>query len=296
MASPITINLASMAGEAGQLAPLPADASVCELARAVRKHMSVPIAAQNLIFKGELITDPTQKLVDLFGPVDIADIMVVKRALTEEEHAELYSNLVRAAAGGDSIEVSELLEEGARVEPSTPESNPDKPTKSKCPDDSDSDISVDEPVSLSLTPMMMAAAMKNDDLAKMLRERGAREPEMQPETASLAQAFRDHNFDEVVRHLAGGADVNTKLCRGEGISSTSYGVPLHACCALHRIPGAYEVAQLLINMKADTAQGDSEGDTPLAHARYFGAKEIYDVLENNGAVMGGPYYRMFGRT
>jgi len=50
----------------------------------------------------------------------------------------------------------------------------------------------------------------------------------------------------------------------------------------------------LIKKGADLAAGDAEGDTPLAHARYFGAKEIYQVLEGNGAELGGPFYKYRG--
>lgn len=308
MASTLTINLTSMVGDAGQLDPIPLDATVRELAHAVRDKMAVPIAAQNLIWNGELITDPSLKLEDLFGFVETADIMVVRRALTEEEHSELYANLVRATTGGNTAEVVELLKEGARLEPIRPDIGTEPEEEHKTAEDSEANETAqffeDRPTPGpaeknqqcgGLSPMMMAVAMQNHAIAEMLRDRGAPEPDMKSQSESLAKAFAAGDFADVVRHVAGGADLQTKLRRGEGIRATSSGVPLHACCAMHREPGSYEVAQLLIKMKADTSQGDSEGDTPLAHAQYFGAKDIFELLESNGAVVAGPYYSMFGR-
>jgi ankyrin repeat protein len=296
------VNLSSMAGDAGQLEPIPADATVRELARAIREHMAVPIASQNLILKGELITDPTLKLSDVFGPVEVADLMVVKRALTEEEHAELYANLIRATTVGDAAEVAELLKEGARLQPVAPEpaTKDDKEeAMAEDSDDYDADPCIRSSASSSncggLSPLMMASALKNEAIATQLREKGAEEPDLLPRSNSLASAFAALDLLDVVRHLAGGADVNTTLERGQGIRATSRGTPLHACCAMHRQPGAYEVAQLIIKMKADMSKGDAEGDTPLAHAKYFGASQIFQLLESNGAVVAGPYYCMFGR-
>merc|ERR1711966_638255 len=74
------------------------------------------------------------------------------------------------------------------------------------------------------------------------------------------------------------------------------GTPLHACCAMHAQAGALEMVHLLLKKGADIAAGDAEGDTPLSHARYFRADEMYAVLERNGAKLGGPFYsyRTFG--
>lgn len=319
MASTVIVNLLSMAGDAGQLDPIPLDATVRELAHAIRDKMAVPIAAQNLLLNGDLITDPALKLNDLFGLVEVVDIMVVRRALTEEEHSELYANLIRATTGGDIAEVTELLKEGARLEPTRPETETELAEEHKTAEDSDSNSECSDYEydgireyddirrsvgnkhhlgcgRMRLSPMMMAVATQNHIVAQMLRSKGAPEPDMTPQSESLAKAFATEDFAEVVRHVAAGADLQTKLRRGEGIRATSSGVPLHACCAMHRLPGAYEVAQLLIKMKADTSQGDSEGDTPLAHAKYFGAKDIFSLLESNGAVVAGPYYSMFGRS
>lgn len=69
---------------------------------------------------------------------------------------------------------------------------------------------------------------------------------------------------------------------------------MHACAAMHMKPGAYEVAQLLIRKKANLAAGDSEGDSPLAHARYFRAAELFHLLQGHGAKIAGPYYSRFG--
>ena len=36
--------------------------------------------------------------------------------------------------------------------------------------------------------------------------------------------------------------------------------------------------------------GDSEGDTPLAHARYFNAPDLYKLYDGSGATLAGPFY------
>lgn len=99
------------------------------------------------------------------------------------------------------------------------------------------------------------------------------------------------NLRAVVRCLARGEDVNTWLRRGDGVQDTSGGTPLHACCAQHQLPGATAVVALLCNLRADVNAGDSEGDSPLAHARYFGAKEMEELLRAHGAQLRGPYYQ-----
>merc|ERR1712130_1069697 len=73
----------------------------------------------------------------------------------------------------------------------------------------------------------------------------------------------------------------------------SFGTYLHACAAMHRLPGAYETAQLLICLRADLNAGDAEGDSPLAHARYFEAHELHALFKGRGAKLEGPYYGRF---
>jgi hypothetical protein len=337
----ITISLMSMSGEATQLPPMEQNAFVRDLAVAVREELQVPIATQNLLWEGDLITDPSVKLVDIFGAVETAEVMVVRRPLTHEEKVELYVEVVRAVAGGSVPSTKELLKEGAHVEPpvESPEEQADKPKKKFKVMDSDEERDTidsgeegEEPTESldtqkrkldtfqedmhktsgesqtiptklpcgSITPLMMALAVGNDELVQLMRDSGAAEPDMKPTTNSLAEALgrmsNNEDFAEIVRHLAAGADVNTELRRGEGIRATGRGRPLHACCALKSHEGAYETAQLLITLGADMSLGDQEGDTPLAHAKYFGATEIFALYERNGAMVGGPFYRMFGRT
>merc|ERR1719152_659838 len=104
----------------------------------------------------------------------------------------------------------------------------------------------------------------------------------------LGTAFRLNNFVEIVRCIAAGGDVNTRLLRGEGIRDTSRGTPLHACCAMStsRPREAIVLAYLLIAKKANVQAGDGEGDTPLAHAKYFKADAMYQHLERSGAELG----------
>merc|ERR1712154_96730 len=124
---------------------------------------------------------------------------------------------------------------------------------------------------------------------------GAAEPDMTVRCSSLATAFAEGDLVDVAKHLAAGADVNTRLFSGQGVQATNHGGPLHACCAMPRTPGAFEVAQILVRRKADLTLGDVEGDSPLAHARFFRAQALYELFEGHGASDSGPFYRMFGR-
>lgn len=166
-------------------------------------------------------------------------------------------------------------------------------------EDSEDDISEDAEGSGTLpcggiTPLMMALAVGDSIIEKDLRTCGAKEVDMTPHHISIAAAFSQRDFPDVVKHIAAGADVNVQLSRGEGVEASETGSPLHACCALHRVPGSYEVAQLLIKKKADLGAGDAEGDTPLSHAKYFHAPEMFHLMQGNGAKVAGPYYNRLG--
>jgi len=298
----LAISLHTMGGNRFHLVLL-TSATVKDLAHQVRTQTQVPIATQNLVWNGELLTDPSLVLAQVFGDVQSVELLLVQRQLTLREQTELYEQLVRAVAGRRSEAVLELLKEGAPV-------NMEDVHESECleheaPDTDEATTASEESSEMAtedskdwprgITPLMMAIAAGDEDLASELRDRGAREPDMTPQHPSLATAFRSRDLVDVVRQFAAGACVNTPLRRGEGVQATGSGTPLHACCAMHRRPGAYALAELLVGMKADLSIGDSEGDTPLAHARYFNANELFELLEGHGATIDGPFYAMFGR-
>eukprot|EP00931_Biecheleriopsis_adriatica_P077106 TRINITY_DN50729_c0_g1_i1.p1 TRINITY_DN50729_c0_g1~~TRINITY_DN50729_c0_g1_i1.p1 ORF type:complete len:370 (-),score=88.41 TRINITY_DN50729_c0_g1_i1:115-1224(-) len=154
-----------------------------------------------------------------------------------------------------------------------------------------------------ISPLLMALAGGHDELARDFRLLGAREVDLIPmATSCLNEAFHRQDFPEIVKHLANGADRNTRLGRGHGVKwalrewaiwpgrAETFGTPLHALAAMHSLPGAYETAQLLIQMKADLDAPDAEGDTPLAHARYFRAPDMYYLYKGQGAQLAGPFY------
>jgi len=145
-----------------------------------------------------------------------------------------------------------------------------------------------------ITPLMMALAADDQDMTRDLRECGAEEPDMTPSHPTIVGAFEARDFVDIVRHLAAGADVDTKLRRGQGVQDSAFGTPLHALAALHRKPGAYELTQLLVRKGANLDAPDAEGDSPLAHARYFGASKLVQLLQGLGAETKGPYYARFG--
>merc|ERR1712217_275722 len=146
------------------------------------------------------------------------------------------------------------------------------------------------------SPLLLAIAVGDDSLVSLLQEANAEEPQLKPHSTSFAAAFRNHDLSDVVRFLARRADPNFRLRRGEGVRDTGSGTPLHALCAMHHQPGAVAVVELLLRLRADAGASDAEGDSPLAHARYFGATDIYSVLEDRGAKLQGPYYSAVHRA
>lgn len=280
------VKVSNMAGTVVELPSLSASACVADLAVKVREHCGVPICSMKLLKDGEVLLDLALSLMHVFGAeISAVDLMVIRRQLSDDEQAELDKQLIRNIARGDSNAVDEFLAEGANL-----------------------DTGISNPCG-GLSPLMMAIAAGDEDMSLKLREAGAPEPDMVPREAYIQTAFATcadtrlqalsivPDFADVVRHIAAGADVNVRLKRGQGIAATSSGTPLHACCALRNAAGSTELALLLIRKKADLGAGDSEGDTPLAHAKYFRAQDLFEVLQNNGAELGGPYYahRGFGR-
>lgn len=139
-------------------------------------------------------------------------------------------------------------------------------------------------------PLAFAVAAGNEAAAKLLRDAGAVEPNLEPRSGTLGRALGRGDVADSVRLLAQGTDPNVRLRRGEGVRDTDHGCPLHACCALHERLGVSALAELLCRLRADPAAKDCEGDSALAHARYFGAGEIYEVLKEHGAKVEGPFY------
>lgn len=266
----VQVTLSSLGGSQCKLPELPGTALVSDLARSVREHFGVPICAQRLMFDGAILTDPSISLSEAFGvETTEVELVCIRRTLTEDEQSELDRELVRCAASGKSDSFQELVKEGANVQTS----------------------------SGGISTMMALIVAGDQSLLNDLKAQGIPEPDMTPTYSSLAEAFRASDLTDVARQIHSGADVNTTLKRGEGVRGSSCGTPLMACCAMYSRDGngAYEVTQLLLGKKADMMKGDAEGDNALAHAKYFGAHEILDLLQRHGGHISGPFYRMFGR-
>lgn len=180
---------------------------------------------------------------------------------------QLGLKLVPAAATGNLALAQELLREGAKVQ------------------------LMDYAASGGISPLMLAIAASDNAMVKLLRDAGAVMPDMTPQHTDIGAAFEARDMVDVVKLVAKGADIHQRLQRGQGIRNTSSGTTLHACCACHSAPGSYEVIVLLLRQRVDVTLGDAEGDTPLAHAKYYSADHLYALLETNGAEIAGPYYR-----
>ena len=85
---------------------------------------------------------------------------------------------------------------------------------------------------------------------------------------------------------------NATLERGKcALNDTESASLLHLAVQLHQQSGGCELTAALLGLGADPNAPDEEGDTPLAHARYFGARGVIcDLLRDFGASVRGPYF------
>ena len=93
-----------------------------------------------------------------------------------------------------------------------------------------------------------------------------------PKPDSIWSAVHTGNTAAVERHLAEGADVNTK--------DGKFGVTPLSWAALGR---QIDVVELLIQKGADINAGNNDGNTPLHTAAFLGEYEIAELLIENGA-------------
>jgi len=210
---------------------------------------------------------------------------------TEEASASKEEPDTKTTTQEDSKdEKDENLEEGEDGSGASEEGD----SELQSPPDSDEEMVQEDAVRQvcgGLTPLFMALATGREDLARDFRQLGAKEMDLSPSSElGAAWTAQPPNVLEIARHIVAGVDPDTMLRRGQGIRATESGTMLHACAANHRQPGMYELAQLLIQKKSDLNAGDSEGDTPLAHARYFHAPDLYKLYSGHGGNVAGPFY------
>jgi len=268
---PAHITVLNMSGERLGPLELDAEAPLQSLRQAVRQHWGVPCAAQRFVLGSQEVegggSTPLGRALRLTPEDASAEVMCIRVPLFCDARAA-HQAVLDATARGDHAAMAEVLAESPDLK-----------------------IAADSVTHwAALQPLLVAIAAGDVEAASLLRAAGAPEPRLEPRAASLGQAMRMRDLPDVVRLLAGGADVNTRLYQGEGIRATSHATPLHACCALSHLPGAAAVAELLCRLGADLGAPDCEGDSPLAHARYFNADAIYAVLQRHGAQVKGPYY------
>lgn len=240
----------------------------------------MPIAAQQFVFNCKVLEVQDQdrfssvfaalvgdeEAVELMEDNDaVIELTCVGIALPEDVQHRLDSDLLVAAAEGDHQHISFCLSEGASV----------------------GGIGT---VDCALTPTHLATAAHDSVAVDLLRMAGAGEPSMRASLLDIKLALRSGHLLDVVRLLAQRADPDTSLRQGDGLRDTTSGTPLHALCALHKKPGAVAVVALLCRLRANVDAHDNEGDSPLAHAKYFDAPEIYAILEKHGAQVQGPFY------
>jgi len=248
---------------------LPAACPMHELQEHLHREWQIPILAQRLVLKDEVLAHEgaVGRVVRLPAGGDV-ELVCLRNQLSAEVQETLDLRLLRAVAAGDYSQMASALTDGAG-------SGQD----SRMP-----------------SVWAVALALQDREAEEMLRTAGI-EADL-PDKLGISQTFKSlrraltaRSLPGAVWCLANGADVNIWLRRGEGVQDTSGGTPLHAMCAQHMQLGASAVVQLLCRLRADVNAGDSEGDSPLAHARYFGAKEIEEVLRQYGGKLRGPYYQ-----
>ena len=95
-----------------------------------------------------------------------------------------------------------------------------------------------------------------------------------PSDISIHDAAHTGNIEAVKKHLASGADLNTKDSEG--------GTPLHHTAW----NGHKEVAELLIAEGANVNATDERGETPLDWAIFRNHTETADLLRKHGGKTG----------
>eukprot|EP00929_Paragymnodinium_shiwhaense_P048745 TRINITY_DN24606_c0_g2_i2.p1 TRINITY_DN24606_c0_g2~~TRINITY_DN24606_c0_g2_i2.p1 ORF type:complete len:278 (+),score=60.57 TRINITY_DN24606_c0_g2_i2:111-944(+) len=262
-----------MAGDVIALPPLPVSIRLIDLKRVIKEELHIPPCVQKLMLADKLLTDDDS--ATLFNVFDLGsskgaqvELHVVRGALLELDSAQEV--LLQATARGDHAAMEEMLDYGASAN--------------------------GRPELCEITPMLLAVAADDAVATSMLREAGAEEPCMETRHACMGTAFRKLDLAGVVRFLAKGESPNRRLRRGQGITDTNHGTPLHACCVQNRLPGATALVELLLRLGAEMNAADHEGDTVLASARFYRAKDIYMVLRRRGATMAGPFYNYPGAS
>lgn len=258
----LNVTVRTMAGKHCKPGPFEGRQCVAQLKEGIRDCWGIPVSQQQLVLGTQILDDNTAQLFSFLGDGMEHDILCVALTRSEEEQRAFDDALLTAASAGNRAKVLDLLREEAH-----PNSELEGPG-----------------------PLLLALALKDEGTATILRRFGAKEPSLEPKTESLSSAFAAGDLEDVVRHVHAGADPNTTLRRNQGIRATESGTALHACCAMNKKRGALEVAQVLLRCGADHTIGDSEGDTPLAHAKYFGARPMFEMLKDYGARVAGPYF------
>lgn len=256
-AAEVSVTVVSLGGERLLLPPLGVGTLLCELKELVAQRWGMHLSVQRLVLGDRVVEGDAKPLGQLLGVPAGGDV-----ELSCVRAAYPRGALLRATARGDHVEMAQAINEGQGLEDS------------------------------ALSPLMVALAAGDDHAVGLLRDAAVPEPVMRPRVSTLGQAFRRGDLADVVRLLALRADPNEGLFRGEGLRQTNSGSPLHACCALCHDAGAVAVVELLCRLRADVTSRDSEGDSPLAHACFFRADEIYAALEGHGAKILGPYYTL----
>lgn len=275
----LQVGVTTFSGERLELPRLATSASMQELHAAVKERFGIPAAAQQFVFNGAVLHgDPAHSLGKLFGLPKGGggkiELSCVRIPLPAEKQRAVNEILLLSAARGHCDSMATALADGALV-------------NIGCPGEEDR---ARQSQPSGPTPLAFALALGDKAAAKLLRDAGAAELASEPRSGTLGGALGRGDIADAVRLLGQGADPNARLRRGEGVRDTDYGAPLHACCALHDKVGATALAELLCRMRADPAARDCEGDSALAHARYFGAGDVFDVLTAHGAKVEGPFY------
>lgn len=305
----VTVKIRALTGTLLVVGPLDGQLPLRELKAQVREEWKWPIALQRLVIGTEPIEgDDTQTIQAALGEAAMADCEVtcVRAASTPKEQEALNEHLLRAVAACNLAEVEECLLEGAdpgasfdgltallvahaayarRLLPRSSSEEESQPMQPHVFFQSAEEV---------LTLLQHHATSSSTEQAQ---------DQLPVQVAGdfaggLGTALMDQNFVQAVELIATGCNLNEVIkltpedrqTRGHIFATAACG-PLHMVSALHtQHKAALAVAILLIGSGADLMLEDEEGDTPLAHARYHGAEQIYEVLKAHGARIEGPYF------
>lgn len=194
--------------------------------------------------------------------------------------------LISAARNGDEQAVKQLLEQGADVEARTETGATaliaaayrNHLEVAEMLIEAGADVNAKDQTQQSAYLISTAEVGDDPRLLKLTLRNGANVQSLDSYNGTGLIRAADRGYVDVVRELLK-TDTNVDHVNNLGWTALLEAIILGDCDQRHT-----EVVRLLVEAGADVNLADGNGVTPLQHAREPGCEEIFDILQNAGAV------------